>query len=164
MARVSNGKKKQICEELGVADCNTTLISKQKYRKLVTDACHERNRQMLLSSATEVKCGRIQTEEYKKKDYIENKTIAESRIWFKTRFGLQNFAGNYSHDRRFAKTDWRCRCQTSVEDKGHIVSGQCPVYGDLRTQFGDLGEDKNLVNFFRAVLDRRDQLEEDDRT
>ena len=38
---------------------------------------------MLLSSATEVKCGRIKTEEYEKKDYIENKTIAESRIWFK---------------------------------------------------------------------------------
>ena len=90
--------------------------------------------------------------------------VHQSRIWFKTRFGLQNFAGNYSHDRRFAKTDWRCRCQTSVEDEGHIVSAQCPVYGDLRTQFGDLGEDKNLVNFFRAVLDRRDQLEEDDRT
>ena len=66
--------------------------------------------------------------------------------------------------RGFAKSDCLCRCQTSVEDVGHIVSGQCPVYRDLRTQFGDLGEDKNLVDFFRAVLDRRDQLEEDDRT
>ena len=52
----------------------------------------------------------------------------------------------------------------SVEDEGHIVSGQCPVYGDLRTQFGDLGEDENLVAFFWAVLDRRDELEEEDRT
>ena len=51
----------------------------------------------------------------------------------------------------------------SVKDKGHIVSGQCPVYGGLRTQFGDLGEDRNLVDFFTAVLDRRDELEEDDR-
>ena len=46
---------------------------------------------------------------------------------------------------------------------GHIVSGQCPVYGGLRTQFGDLGEDSNLVAFFTAVLDRREELEEDDR-
>jgi hypothetical protein len=51
----------------------------------------------------------------------------------------------------------------SIEDKGHIVSGLCPVYEDLRTQFGDLGEDKNLVEYFTAVLDRRDKLEEDDR-
>ena len=47
----------------------------------------------------------------------------------------------------------------SVEDVGHIVSGKCPVYGDLSTQFGDLGEDKNLVAFFTPVLDRRDQLD-----
>ena len=42
------------------------------------------------------------------------------------------------------------------------MSGQCPVYGGLRTQFGDLGEDSNLVAFFTAVLDRREELEEDD--
>ena len=47
--------------------------------------------------------------------------------------------------------------------KGHIVSGQYEVYGDLRSQFGDLQEDKNLVQYFQAVLDRRDILEEVDR-
>ena len=57
-----------------------------------------------------------------------------------------------------------CRCKASVEDEGHIVCGVCSVYGGLRTQFGDLGEDQNLVAFFTAVLDRRDELEEDDRT
>ena len=44
------------------------------------------------------------------------------------------------------------------------MSGNCSVYGDLRSQFGDLGEDQNLVEFFRAVLDRRDRLEDEDRT
>ena len=43
------------------------------------------------------------------------------------------------------------------------MSGQCPVYGGLRTQCGDLGEDRNLVAFFTAVLDMRDKLEEEDR-
>ena len=33
----------------------------------------------------------------------------------------------------------------------------------MKSQFGDLKEDKNLVDFFRAVLDRRDELEEEDR-
>ena len=37
------------------------------------------------------------------------------------------------------------------------------MYGDLRSQFGDLQEDKNLVQYFQAVLDRRDILEEEDR-
>ena len=36
------------------------------------------------------------------------------------------------------------------------------MYGDLRSQFGDLQEDKNLVQYFQAVLDRRDILEEEE--
>ena len=43
------------------------------------------------------------------------------------------------------------------------MSGQCEVYGDLKSQFGDMKEDKNLVNYFQAVLDRRESLEEEDR-
>ena len=49
------------------------------------------------------------------------------------------------------------------EEEGHIISGQCEVYSDLRAQFGDLKEDKNLVMYFQAVLDRRDTLDEEDR-
>ena len=56
-----------------------------------------------------------------------------------------------------------CRCKKEVEEEGHIVSGQCDVYGDLKSKFGDLQEDKNLVKYFQAVLDRRDSLEEEDR-
>ena len=56
-----------------------------------------------------------------------------------------------------------CQCLKTVEEEGHIVSGQCEVYGNLRSQFGDLQEDKNLVQYFQAVLDRRDILEEVDR-
>ena len=49
------------------------------------------------------------------------------------------------------------------EEEGHVLSGSCEVYGNLKCQFGDLNEDKNLVDFFRAVLDRRDELEDKDR-
>ena len=53
-------------------------------------------------------------------------------------------------------------CQDGL-DKGHIVSGHCPVYGGLITQFGDLGEERNLIAYFMGVLDRREELEEEDR-
>ena len=49
------------------------------------------------------------------------------------------------------------------EEENHITSGSCKVYGDLTSQFGDLKEDSNLVDFFNAVLDRRDNLEDEDR-
>ena len=39
---------------------------------------------------------------------------------------------------------------------GDDPSGECNIYGDLRTKFEDLKEDKNLVYFIQTVLDRRD--------
>ena len=57
-----------------------------------------------------------------------------------------------------------CRCKESREEEGHITPGECNTYGDLRTKLGDLKEDKKIVDFFRAVLDGRDQSEEEDRT
>ena len=155
---------KQICVELQIEDCNVTSMNKNKYREVVTKACHKVNEERLRLQASKVKCGRIKQEEYGKKEYVTNKTIDESRKWFRTRFGLQDFAGNYSHNRRFAKTDWLCRCRTEKEDEGHIISGKCSVYEDLRGQFGDLSKDSNLVEYFQAVLDRREDLENEERT
>ena len=126
-------------------------------------ACHKKNEETLRARATQGKCVRIGGEEYGGKEDMKNQTIRDTIEWFKTRFGLQPFAGNFSHDRQYAKSDWLCRCKTSREEEGHITSGNCEVYGDLKSQFGDLSEDKNLVDFFRAVLDRREDLEEEDR-
>ena len=121
------------------------------------------NEKRILLAASDVKCSRIKEEQYGRKSYIQTQNINQCRNWFRTRFGLQFFAGNYSHNNKYAKTNWMCRCGSDREEEGHIISGQCEVYGDLRSQFGDLKEDKNLVLYFQAVLDRRDNLEEEDR-
>ena len=71
----------------------------------------------------------------------------------------QFFAGNYSHDRRFEKSDWLCFCKEAREDESHLTSGQCKVYGDLCENFTDLTDDESLVQFFIDVLARRDMLE-----
>ena len=94
---------------------------------------------------------------------MSTKTIPEARNWFRSKFVLQPFAGNYTHNRKYAKSDWLCRCLEEKEEESHITSGSCKVYGDLTSQFGDLKEDNNLVEFFNAVLDRRDSLEDEDR-
>ena len=88
----------------------------------------------------------------KKSSYTKSQTKQESRKWFRTRFGPQDIAGNYSQHRRFAKSNWLCRCNTDREEEGHIVFGKCEVYEGLRTQFEDLGEDKK---YLQSVLDRR---------
>ena len=130
---------------------------------MVTKACHTQNEERLKLSASKVKCDKMKKETYGRKEYCSSETIGQARKWFRSRFGLQPFAGNYTHDKRFNKTEWLCRCKEYKEDESHIISGKCPVYGDLRTNFGDLEEDKNLVSFFTAVLDRRDLLEEEDK-
>ena len=71
------------------------------------------------------------------------------------------FAGNFSHGKKYEKTNWMCLCGPEREVEGHIIRGQCEEYGDLRAQFGKLED--NLVMYFQAVLDRRDSLEEEDR-
>ena len=157
------GETRAICKELGIEDCNQTRLGKQKYKDIVVAACHMKNEETLRSTATEGKCHRISGEEYGRKKYLKETNIEDTREWFRTRFGLQPFAGNFSHNRRFAKSNWLCRCKSVREEESHITSGNCEVYGDLTDQFGDLSEDQNLVDFFRAVLDRREDLEEEDR-
>ena len=74
---------------------------------------------------------------------------------------MQPFAGNFSHDRRFARTNWLCKCLSSRELEDHIRSGLCPVYGDIRRKYGELKDDWELLQFFREVLAKREELEEE---
>ena len=94
--------------------------------------------------------------DYGKKEYFSKKNIFSVRQQYRTRFGLENFAGNYSNDRRFASSEWLCRCKESREEESHLTSGRCTVFGDLKERFGDLHDDENLVQFFHEVLARRD--------
>ena len=78
-----------------------TKVGKQDYKKIILEACHRKNKEYLQVLARG-KCERIQWEKYEKKDYISNKTIQSVRMQYRTRFGLQRFAGNYSKDKSFA--------------------------------------------------------------
>ena len=147
----------KICLELGIEDVNLTNLSKDKYMKLFLEACHKKNEEKLRTLATG-KCSRISKEVYQKKDYILFKDIFSARQHYRTRWNMQAFAGNYSHDKRFARSNWMCLCEKSREEEGHILSGECQVYGDLVDKYSDLTNDDNLVALFREVLSRREQL------
>ena len=94
---------------------------------------------------------------------MSNQTIAKVRNFFYTRIKMQPFGGNYSKDKRFSRTEWMCRCAEEREEESHLMTGNCPVYGDLREKYGDLESDENLVSFFSEILARRDSLEEAER-
>ena len=150
-----------ICSELGIQSVHTTNLSAKEYRGIIVKACHLTNEVRLKKDAEgKDKCERIFREPYGRKEYVKNKQILNVRQAFKTRHGLQPFAGNFSHDMRFAKTDWLCRCKNAKEDENHLLSGNCELYGSMRDKYGDLREDENLVKFFTAVLEMRDKFDE----
>ena len=152
---------KQICKDLGIEDCNTTLLNKVQFKKLLLQSCHRTNEQNLRLLA-KGKCERIGVEEYGRKEYVQNKNIASVRHHFKTKWGLQPFAGNFSNDKkRFSKSNWLCKCEESRENESHLMAGQCKVYGDLTEKYSDFTDDNNLVQFFTEVLDRRDRLDKE---
>ena len=152
---------KQICKDLGIEDCNTTTLNKAQFKILLLEACHRSNEQSLRLLA-QGKCERIGVEEYGRKEYFQKKNISNVRQHFKTKWGLQPFAGNFSNDKkRFAKTNWLCKCKESREDETHIMSGQCKVYGDLTEKYPDFTNDNSLVSFFTEVLARRDVLDKE---
>ena len=63
---------------------------------------------------------------------------------YRTRFGMQPFAENNSHDQRFARTERLCQCQEAREEESHLVSGNCPVFGEIWAKFNNLDDDENL--------------------
>ena len=153
----------KICEVLAIENVHTTKLSKKVYRKLVTKACHKENENRLRNKMQgKQKCERIEKEIYGKKDYMKSKDISSARQMFRTRFGMQPFAGNYSHDRRFSRTEWLCQCRESREDESHLLSGNCSVYGELLAKYDNLDDDDTLVKFFNEVLSMRDELEAND--
>ena len=100
-----------------VESCNinepiTAILSsnmdKNTYRILVVKACHVLNEARILKAASDTKCSRIREEQYGRKSYILTQNIKQCRSWFRTRFGLTDFAGNYSHSRKYFKTNWMC--------------------------------------------------------
>ena len=104
-------------------------------------------------------CGKWLISWNNKQWHINKKNIFHIRQQYRSRFGLQDFAGNYRNDKRFLKTGGLCLCLESREDEFHLLSGRCKVYGDLTEGFSDLTDDEDLVQFFAAVLSRRDQLD-----
>jgi hypothetical protein len=155
---------KNICAELRIEDCNTTKLPKKEYIGLLSLACMVKDEETLRGMALgKVKCERIMDDTYGRKKYFTQSSIKGAREMYRTRVGLQDFAGNYGHDKRFSRTEWLCRCGTAREEERHLTAGACPVYGDL-AEGVDLESDEELKDFFQAVLARREALEEMEET
>ena len=147
-----------ICNQLNIENVNVTQLSKQNFRKIVTQACHRLNEKWLRARANgKRKCSRILTEDYGKKQYISSKKIDNVRNIFRSKTFMQPFAGNYLHYNKYADSDWKCACVQEIENEDHLLSGDCPVYGDLLPEGFDVTNNQDLVKLFSSILERRDK-------
>ena len=129
---------------------------------MVTARCRELDRLRMMEQGEEKeKCERIFREPYGKKAYIKENTLGKMRQIFLTKTKMHPFAGNFAKDKRFLKSLWMCFCGWEKEEETHLLSGKCPVYGDLVSLLGDKADSLHLTTFFTAVLERRKRLEEE---
>ena len=156
-----------ICQNLGMNNCNEDnleQIGTRAYRKKLIEKCKEKDQAELRKMAEgKVKCDRIMTESYGRKEYLSTNVLRTARQIFLSRTKMHQFAANYPKDKRFARSNWMCRCKTEKEEETHLRSGKCAIYGDLKDKYPNLEDDNQLAKFFSSVLDRRTRLEEQDK-
>ena len=154
---------KKICEELVIEDVNTTSKTKKEFKKIVKKACEIKDEENLRKLAQKSKkCERMLEDRFGKKEYLLKQSIYKARKYFTARVGMTRFAGNFSNDLKFKRTNWMCLCLVEREVESHLTSSSCPVYADIRENYGDLSSDDELVRYFGEVLARREALEEEE--
>ena len=156
----------QICQELRVEQVADWDLSSQKYREVVTEACRQRDEVNLKKGMEgKTKARKIIKEGCMTKEYTKKKCLQDVRDIYAERNFQLAFAGNYRHDKRFQRSDWLCHAcdgeeggdceKVVIEEQDHVAS-RCPGYSDLRQQY-DLQTDDGLIEFYRAVIKRRDE-------
>ena len=151
----------EICREFNIEDVNKTALNNKEYKKIINKAAKIKNEEIIKEQAKgKDKCNRIKEETYGKKEYISDKNISEVREWFKTRYKMQPFAANFSKNKHFAQTEWLCKCTLFRESEEHLRDGTCQTYGEIRKKYGNLENDADLVLFFKEILTRRQEMED----
>ena len=151
---------KTICENLAIEDCNETMLNSKDFKKILKEALKKKDEEMLRQQATDKsKCDHIMKGAYGKKEYMGKEKLSDVQLQFKSRVRMMPFGGNYTNDRRFARTNWMCRCKLEKESESHLKDGKCPVYSDIREDYGNLEDDSSLASFFSKILERRDLVD-----
>ena len=86
----------------------------------------------------------------KRNEYFKEKSLEDTRMLFRIRTRMVDLKANFKNNHAFRKDNWLCEgCRREVETNSHVMS--CQAYEDIR-QGLDLGNDKDLVKFFKEVM------------
>ena len=97
----------------------------------------------------------LSDEKFEIKSYFKELNVSEARMKFHIRSSMvHSVKMNYPSDPQFRNNLWECQHCAYIDTQSHIIL-TCPAYEDLRVN-KDLDNDKDIVQFFKEVLDRRD--------
>ena len=143
---------------------NLKQYSKFQFKNLVKKKIFELNKSKLLELAQNKKYKKVDfsdlaENDFNLKPYFKNLKIADSKLKFKLVSKMVPYIKmNFTSDKRYASESWLCdSCKgTNVEKpkdtQEHVLV--CSAYENLR-QGKNLSDDKDIVEYFRQVLNHR---------
>ena len=151
----------EICKELYIEDVNETKKGKQEFSKEVKEAVRAMDEVNMKREMGDEESGMKKMKTMRKspvslKEYMKKGTLYSVRKTWEVRSYMLRVAGNYPGHLRYLGTGWQCQaCLEQVrEDQDHLTS--CSGYSDL-LQGRDMESDEDLVDFFTAVMARREK-------
>ena len=146
------------------------MLSKWQFKKKVQRYIVSKQRTDLLESMKSLKkisYEQCATEEFRRKPYFYTMTISQIRDRFRfSSLMVETVRYNFSNKYRTDSLECQsCKAmtpgseETPRDTQSHLLT-TCPAFSDLRTEY-DTQSDLGLVQFFKAVIERRVGNEED---
>ena len=141
--------------------CNFTKV---QFKRRVKEVVSDLNRKKLIERVKsahykKINLIRFENDNHEKKPYFSNLSVADGRLKFKIVSCMTpKVKMNFRSNKAFSKSLWKCENCTSEKDIGfrdsqsHLIL--CPAFAKFR-EGKDLAKDKDLVDFFKAVIEQR---------
>ena len=148
------------CAELKIPNIVCEEIPHAKWKIIVGKAIKLKNEETLVAkmmNSKKLQKSDMVTETFKRRDYISNMLLSDSRTMFQYRSSMtEHVKMNYSSDPKYKAELWKCdSCQVSIDTQDHVL--WCPSYSELR-QGRNLTCDTDLTRYLHDVLVIRQKL------
>ena len=150
----------KICEELGIPDVTMVKATAKELKIMVKEACRIKDEKELKERINNMdKLEFIKKEDTRRKKYIENMTLSESRLMFQYRTRIIKNAGNYKNWGKFRDEGSKCKFCLLYDGSSHLM--RCKAFEHLRGPEVCLEKDGDLVQYLRQVLHLREKKEQE---
>ena len=140
---------------LEVESVQETELKKEKYKKLIRDACYDKDA-MEMRQKMKSKCSEIQFDKFELQPYMKNNSLRDIRELFRIKIRMNHLRANFPSDPKHKVEGGMVCMGCGVEKETNTHMTECVAYADL-LEGRVLRDDSDLVGFYREVMARRDK-------